>query len=60
MAAERGRAMLVELSVIERPYHAVMEVVSRMPVTEVAGRHAAGQLSGEASQPHNWTHACLS
>jgi len=30
--------MLVELSVMEQRYHAVMEVVSGAPVTEVAGR----------------------
>jgi hypothetical protein len=37
-AAEGGWAMLVELSVMEQRYHAVMEVVSGAPVTEVAGR----------------------
>ncbi len=37
-AAEGGRAMLVELSVMEQRYHAVMEVVSGAPVTEVARR----------------------
>jgi hypothetical protein len=31
-----GRAMLVELSVMEHRYHAVMEVVSGAPVTKVA------------------------
>jgi hypothetical protein len=35
-AAEGGRAMLVELSVMEQRYQAVMEVVSGAPVTEVA------------------------
>jgi hypothetical protein len=30
--------MLVELSVMEQRYHAVMEVVSGAPVTEVARR----------------------
>jgi transposase-like protein len=31
--------MLVELSVMEQRYHAVMEVVSGAPVTEVARRY---------------------
>jgi hypothetical protein len=31
-AAEGGRAMLVELSVVEQRYHAVMEVISGAPV----------------------------
>ena len=31
--------MLVELSVMEQRYHAVMEVISGAPVTEVAGRY---------------------
>ena len=35
-AAEGGRAMLVELSVAEQCYHAVMEVIVA-PVIEVAG-----------------------
>ena len=34
-----GRAMLVELSVMEQRYHAVMEVVSGAPVSEVARRY---------------------
>jgi len=38
-AVEGGRAMLVELSVMEQRYHAVMEVVSGAPVTEVARRY---------------------
>jgi hypothetical protein len=36
-AAEGGRAVLAELSVMEQRYHAVMEVISGAPVTEVAG-----------------------
>jgi len=35
--------MLVELSVMEQPYHAVMEVVSGSPVTEVAGRYGVSR-----------------
>src|SRR5262249_51206280 len=31
--------MLVELSIMEQRYHAVMEVMSGAPVTEVAGRY---------------------
>jgi hypothetical protein len=31
--------MLVELSVMEQRYHAVMEVISGAPVTEVARRY---------------------
>ena len=38
-AAEGGRAMLVELSVMEQRYHGVMEVVSGASVTEVAHRY---------------------
>ena len=38
-------AMLVELSVMEQRYHAVMEVISGAPVTEVARRY------GVPSQP---------
>jgi len=34
-AAEGGRAVLVELSIMEQRYHVVMEVVSGAPVTEV-------------------------
>jgi transposase-like protein len=37
--------MLVELSVMEQRYHAVMEVISGAPVTEVARRY------GVPSQP---------
>jgi transposase-like protein len=33
--------MLVELSVMEQHYHAVMEVVAGAPVTEVARRYGA-------------------
>jgi hypothetical protein len=32
-------AVLVELSVVEQRYHAVMEVISGAPVTEVADRY---------------------
>jgi transposase len=35
--------MLVELSVMEQRYHAVMEVVSGSPVTEVAGRYGVSR-----------------
>jgi transposase InsO family protein len=42
-AAEGGRAMLVELSVMEQRYHAVMEVVSGAPVTEVAVRYGVSR-----------------
>jgi transposase InsO family protein len=42
--------MLVELSVMEQRYHAVMEVVSGAPVTEVAGRY--GVVSRQAV--HGW------
>jgi transposase InsO family protein len=42
-AAEGGRAMLVELSVVEQRYHAVMEVVSGAPVTEVARRYGVSR-----------------
>jgi transposase InsO family protein len=42
-AAEGGRAMLVELTVMEQRYHAVMEVVSGAPVTEVARRYGVSR-----------------
>jgi hypothetical protein len=42
-AAEGGRAMLVELSVMEQRYHAVMEVVSSAPVSEVARRYGVSR-----------------
>ena len=35
--------MLVELSVMEQRYHAVMEVLSGAPVTEVARRHGVSR-----------------
>ncbi len=35
--------MLVELSVMEQRYHAVMEVVSGAPVSEVAGRYGVSR-----------------
>ncbi len=41
--------MLVELSVMEQRYHAVMEVISGAPVTEVGGRYG---VTGQAV--HNW------
>jgi transposase InsO family protein len=66
IAAEGGRAMLVELSVMEQRYHAVMEVVSGAPVTEVArrygvsrqavhvwlGKYRQGGLAGLADHSH--------
>jgi transposase InsO family protein len=48
-AAEGGRAMLVELSVVEQRYHAVMEVISGAPVAEVASRYGVSRQS-----VHNW------
>ena len=48
-AAEGGRAMLVELSVVEQRYHAVMEVLSGAPVTEVARRYGVSRQS-----VHSW------
>jgi hypothetical protein len=48
-AAEGGRAMLVELSVMEQRYHAVMEVFSGAPVTEVALRYGVSLQA-----VHNW------
>jgi transposase InsO family protein len=47
--AEGGRAMLVELSVMEQRYHAVMEVVSGAPVTEVARRYGVSRQT-----VHGW------
>jgi transposase len=48
-AAEGGRAVLVELSVMEQRYHAVMEVISGAPVTEVAARYGVSRQA-----VHNW------
>jgi transposase InsO family protein len=48
-AAEGGRAMLVELSVMEQRYHAVMEVISGAPVTEVARRYGVSRQA-----VHGW------
>jgi transposase InsO family protein len=42
-AAEGGRAVLVELSVMELRYHAVMEVISGAPVTRVARRYGVSR-----------------
>jgi transposase InsO family protein len=42
-AAEGGPAMLVELSIMEQRYHAVMEVISGAPVTEVARRYGVSR-----------------
>jgi transposase InsO family protein len=41
--------MLVELSVMEQRYHAVMEVISGAPVTEVAARYGVSRQA-----VHNW------
>ena len=41
--------MLVELSVMEQRYHAVMEVVSGAPVTEVAQRYGVSRQA-----VHSW------
>ena len=41
--------MLVELSVVEQRYHAVMEVVAGVPVTEVAARYGVSRQS-----VHTW------
>ena len=38
--------MLVELGVMEQRYHAVMEVVSGAPVTEVARRYGVVPAGG--------------
>jgi transposase InsO family protein len=48
-AAEGGRAVLVELSVMEQRYHAVMEVISGAPVTEVARRYGVSRQA-----VHGW------
>jgi transposase len=42
-AAKGGRAMLVELSVMEQRYHAVMEVIGGAPVTDVARRYGVSR-----------------
>jgi transposase InsO family protein len=49
IATEGGRAMLVELSVMEQRYHAVMEVVSGAPVTETAHRYGVSRQA-----VHGW------
>ncbi|MCP2202526.1 Helix-turn-helix domain-containing protein, partial [Lentzea flava] len=41
--------MLVELSVVEQRYHAVMEVLAGVPVAEVAGRYRVSRQS-----VHTW------
>ena len=41
--------MLVELSVMEQRYHAVMEVISGTPVTEVARRYGVSRQA-----VHGW------
>jgi transposase len=41
--------MLVGLSVVEQPYHAVMEVLAGIPVTEVAARYRVSRQS-----VHTW------
>jgi transposase-like protein len=41
--------MLVELSIVEQRYHAVMEVISGAPVAEVARRYGVSRQS-----VHNW------
>ena len=48
-AAEGGRAVLVELSVMEQRDHAVMEVISGAPVTEVARRYGVARQT-----VHEW------
>lgn len=48
IAAEGGRAMLVELSVMEQRYHVVMEVASGAPVTEVARRYGVSSRRSTA------------
>ncbi len=40
--------MLVELSVVEQRYHAVMEVLAGAPVTEVAARYGVSRKSVHA------------
>jgi transposase InsO family protein len=70
IAAGGGRAMLVELNVMEQRYQAVMEVISGAPVTEVArrygvsrqavhgwlGRYERGGLTGLADHSHRPAH----
>ena len=50
--------MLVELSVIEQRFHAVMEVVSGAPDTEVAGPHDVSRqtalLHANVKVNHGW------
>ncbi|MFJ8107095.1 helix-turn-helix domain-containing protein [Streptomyces sp. NPDC096132] len=41
--------MLVELSVVEQRYHAVMEVAAGVPVTQVAARYGVSRQS-----VHSW------
>jgi transposase-like protein len=48
-ATEDGQVILVELSIMEQRYHAVMEVISGAPVTEVAGRYGVTRQA-----VHNW------
>ena len=48
-AAGGGRAMLVELSVMEQRYHAVMEVISGAPVAEVVRRFGVSRQA-----VHGW------
>jgi transposase len=48
-AAEGGRAVLVELSIMEQRYHAVMEVISGAPVAEVARRYGVSRQA-----VHGW------
>jgi hypothetical protein len=44
--------MLVELSVVEQRYHAVLEVlVSRVPVSEVADRTEFAQVGARLGAP---------
>ena len=44
-----GRAMLMELSVMEQRYHAVMEAASGAPVSEVARRYGVSRQA-----VHGW------
>lgn len=43
--------MLVELSVIEQRYHAVMEVAAGAPVTEVAVRYGVSRNDATSRMP---------
>lgn len=45
----RAGAVLVELSVVEQRYHAVMEVAAGVPVTQVAARYGVSRQS-----VHSW------